>query len=168
MTQTPAAATPIPVITAAEADAYFLTTPRNTAWVAITPATMRPLLLTEAERWLRGLCPNPDAEGCCGVFSDAWAAAVSELALAIHQNPTAIIGGAAAAGPVGEVKSQKLGDLSIEFYQSRSGEAPVQASRYGPRAPLVLRALPWLGDILGCWLPSYGSGTSGVIARYRS
>jgi hypothetical protein len=44
----------------------------------------------------------------------------------------------------------------------------VQTSRYGPRAPLVLRAFPWLGDILGCWLPSYGGGTSGVINRYRS
>jgi hypothetical protein len=153
MTQTPITATTIPVVTEAQADAYFATTPRNDAWLAITPATLRPLMLTEAERWLRGLCPNPDAVGCCGDFATQWTIAVSELALAIHQSPTAIISGAASAGTVGEVKRVKLGDLEREFFQAREGQV-VQSGRYGPKAPLVLQAFPWLGDIIGCWLPS--------------
>jgi hypothetical protein len=115
------------------------------------------------------LCPNPNAEGCCGVFADQWTAAVSELALALKQNPSAVIGGAAAGGgATGEVKRQKLGDLEQEFFQARAGEAVVQTSRYGPKAPLVLQRFGWLGDLIGCWLPSYGGGSSRIIARVRS
>lgn len=160
--------TAIPVVVAPDADAYFLTTMRNAAWLAITPPT-RDLLLLEAQRWLNGLCPNPDAEGCCGDFATQWTAAVSELALALNTNPSAVIGGAASSGgAAGEVKRQKLGDLEQEFFQSRAGEAQVQTSRYGVKAPYILQRFPWLGDILHCYLPSYGGGSSGVINRYRS
>jgi hypothetical protein len=144
-----------PVITAVEADAYMATTMRNAAWLAI-PAADRGVLLLEAQRWLNGLCPNPDATGCCGDFATQWAAAVSELALALHLSPTAVISGAAAAGTTGEVKRQKLGDLEVEFFQSTPGKAVKQSSRYGPKAPYILQAFPWLGDLIGCWLPSVG------------
>lgn len=150
MTTTPPAST-IPVVTAAEADPYMATTARNPAWLAID-AVLRDNLLIEAQRWLKDLCPNPDAEGCCGVFDDAWTAAVSELALAIYQNPTAIISGASTA----QVKRVKLGDLEQEFFQTLLYG---QARRYGPKAPLVLQAFPWLGDLLGCWLPSTSART---------
>jgi hypothetical protein len=155
MTQTPTTATTIPVVTEAEADAYFATTPRNDAWLAITPATLRPLMLTEAERWLRGLCPNPDAVGCCGDFATQWTIAVSELALALKLSPAAVISGVASAGAAGEVKLVKLGDLQQEFYQPREGQV-VKSGRYGPRAPYILQAFPWLGDLIGYWLPSFG------------
>lgn len=168
MTQTPTVKTPIPVVTTAEADAYMATTLRGTAWLAIPPAD-RDLLVVEAQRWLAPLCPNPDAEGCCGVFADRWVAAVGELAMALKLSPGAVISGAASAGgPAGEVKRQKLGDLEQEFFQARANEAVIQTSRYGVKAPLVLQAFPWLGDLIGCWLPSYGGGSGGVINRYRS
>lgn len=131
------------------------TTMRNAAWLAI-PAGERDVLLLEAQRWLNGLCPNPDAEGCCGDFAAQWTAAVSELALALKLSPTAVISGAAAAGATGEVKRQKLGDLEVEFFQAVSG-AGGSTRRYGPKAPYILQAFPWLTDLLSpCWLPGVG------------
>jgi hypothetical protein len=157
----------LPTVSGAMADAYMATTIRDAAWLAI-PAGDRGILLQEAQRWLKGLCPNPNAEGCCGDFATQWTEAVSELALALKTSPTAIItGGASAGGATGEVKRQKLGDLEQEFFQARAGAVATQTSRYGPKAPAVLRAFPWLGDIIGCWIKG-GSGSGAVIARYRS
>ena len=84
--------------------------------------------------------------------------------MALHTNPTAIIG-APSSGTTGEVKSQKLGDLSIEFYQAREGAT--STGLVGSKAPLILQRFPWLFDALHCWI--HGSwGSSGVINRYRS
>jgi hypothetical protein len=147
------------------ADAYMATTIRDAAWLAI-PALERDVLLQEAQRWLKGLCPDPAAEGCCGDFATQWTEAVSELALALKLSPAAIItGGASAGGATGEIKRQKLDVLEIEFFQARAGGATTQTSRYGPKAPAVLRAFPFLGDILGCWLPAYGSNRMIPVER---
>lgn len=148
----------IPAVTTVEADAYFATTLRAPAWAAVAPN--QPLALQEATRWLMTLCPDPDADCCCGTFTEAWTAAVSELALAIHTSPTAIISGKPTGMLV--VRSQTLGDLSREFFAP--GEAP--ASRYSIRASPVLRAFPWLGDIVGCWLTK--GGGSAILDRVRS
>jgi hypothetical protein len=92
--------------------------------------------------------------------------ATAELALALHQNKTAIVGGASSAGATQLVKRQKLGDLEIEYQAPSPGT--VTGGRYGPNAPLVLQRFPWLGDLLGeCYMQgSYGS--SRIIGRVRS
>ena len=148
--------------TVVAADAYFLTSFNGAAWAALTVG-QKDLALKEAYRWLDTLCWKD--EDCCGRdFEHAFLAAVAELALALHTNPTAIIG-APSSGTTGEVKSQKLGDLSIEFYQAREGAT--STGRVGSKAPLILQRFPWLFDALHCWL--HGNwGSSGVINRYRS
>ena len=144
-TAAPSGTAVLPTVSGAMADAYMATTIRDAAWLAI-PALERDVLLQEAQRWLKGLCPDPAATGCCGDFATQWTEAVSELALALKSSPAAIItGGASAGGATGEIKRQKLGDLEQEFFQARAGTT-TQTSRYGPRAPAVLRAFPWLGD----------------------
>jgi hypothetical protein len=101
---------------------------------------------------------------CCGrVFADAWVEAVSELALALSKNPNAIIsGGVASSGSQGAIKSNKLGDLQQDFYDTKDGQH--STSKYGPHSPKVLQSFPWLGDILGCWM-NVATGGARVISR---
>ena len=168
-----------------DATAYFANSFNSAAWALLTPAE-KDTALAEASRWLETLCwkgekcdPNQpfawprkiDAKGCCGaatcaVLPAAMTQAVAELALALHLNKTAIIGGAAVAGAAQLVKRQKLGDLEIEYQAPTAGA--VTAGRYGPSAPFVLQRFPWLGDLLGeCYMQgSYGS--SRIIGRVRS
>ena len=143
-----------PVITTVEADAYFLGTPRNNEWVAIGAAD-QPIWLAESQRWLETLCVDPDTEGCCGDFTQRWTMAVSELALALFQNPNAIITGGVASGVTGETKSQKIGDLEVSYYQSVSGTGSA-TNPYGAKANPVLRAFPWVGTTLSCWIQEPG------------
>lgn len=149
----------LPVVTVADATAYFLTTPRNAEWVALTD---QQIWLNEAQKYLGQLCYDEDADCCGRVFADEWTAAVSELALALSKNPNAIIGSGATAGASGLVKRQKLGDLEVE-YDNFQGQAAV-TGKYGPQAPKVLQAFPWLGDFLGCWL-NVPTGSSRVLSR---
>ena len=149
----------LPVVTVAQADAYFLTTPRSAAWAAVADQQIQ---LNEANRWLGALCFDQTRDCCGRVFADAYTEAVSELALALSQNPTALIGGVAAAS-AGATKRQKLGDMEIEYFE---GGAAV-ATKYGPNAPLVLQRFPALGDVIGCWL-NVATGGSRIIARVRS
>ena len=153
----PAPTDALPVVSITDATAYFLKTPRNAEWVALTD---QQIWLNEAQKYLGQLCFDQDADCCGRVFTEEWIAAVSELALALSKNPTAIIGGGASAS-AGAVKRNKLGDLEQEFFAP--GESN-QGSKYGPNAPKVLQAFPWLGDILGCWL-NVATGTSRVISR---
>ncbi len=149
--------TALPVVTVPDADAYFLTTPRNAEWAAVVD---QQAWLNESQRLLTALCFD-QTKDCCGRdFATSWTEAVSELALALSKDPNAIIGGVTA--PTGQIKKQQLGDLSQEFFEGGGS-----SSRYGPNAPKVLQAFPWLGDILDCWMVgSYGS--SRVILRVRS
>jgi hypothetical protein len=151
----------LPVVTLAEADAYFLNTPRNAEWVALTD---QQIWLNEAQRLLGALCFDEKADCCGRTFATAWTEAISELALALSANPTAIIGGPGSA-PSQLVKRQKLGDLELEYQAPTAGT--VTASRYGANAPLVLQRFPWLGDVLSCWL-NVPTGSSRIIARVRS
>jgi hypothetical protein len=147
----------LPVVTVAQADAYFLTTPRNADWVAVTNHQIQ---LNEANRWLGALCFDQTRDCCGRSFDAAYTEAISELALALSANATAIIG---AASTEGKIKRAQLGGLSVEY--SEAGASTT--SRYGPRAPYVLQRFPWLGDVLGCWL-NVPTGSSRIIARVRS
>ena len=150
-----------PVVTVSDADAYFLTTPRNAEWLATGPNHQ--VWITEAQRWLNGLCYD-ETRDCCGrVFADAWVEAVSELALALSKHPDAIISSSVSStSSKGAIQSQALGDLRVSYYDTKSGQTA--ATKYGVQSPKVLQAFPWLGDIIGCWL-NVATGTSRIISR---
>ena len=148
------AVTGLPAVTVPDADAYFVTTPRNADWVAVGD---RQVWLNESQRYLGQLCFDQDAD-CCGMsFADAWKGAASELALALSKNPTAVIGSGASTS--GAVKRNKLGDLEQEFFEPVNAASKVSSS-----APLILQAFPWLTDWLGCWLQT-PTGSSRILSR---
>ena len=155
----------LPVITTVEADAYFATTPRAAAWAAVTGDP--DILLTEAQTWLAALCWDETTDCCGNDFEAAYTRAVSELALALSTNPTALIGtSAASGGATGPVKRQKLDALEIEYFEPGGSSSAASGSRFGPKAPLVLRSFPWLWDICGCWIKN--SGSNQLAYRVRS
>ena len=156
------ATTTLPVVTVPDATAYFATTPRSAEWVALTT---QQIWLDESQRYLKQLCVDQDAD-CCGMtFAEAWTATASEAALALSKDPSSVIGGGAVTSTQGAIKSQKLGDLQQDFYDTKSGQETT--AKYGKNAPIILRKFPWIGDLLGCYMTqSYGS--SRIIARVRS
>lgn len=153
----------LPTITRAMADTYFATTPRLAQWNTLTVAEMD-TYLSEAQIWLKTLCWDEKASCCGNTFDQQFTRAVSELALALHGNPTALISGSAATAATGPVKRQKLGDLEVEYFDSRSSGSTATAT--APKGPLVLQKFPWLKDIIGCFLTYTGSNS--LIRRVRS
>jgi hypothetical protein len=146
----------LPVIDVTDALTYFTGTVREAAWTAVVDPDAQ---LNEAQRWLASLCWD-ETKDCCGRdFQDAYLSAVCELALALSANPTAIIGGGSSGGAI---KKAQLGGLSVEYFEGGAGAQTVNA-----KAPAVIRAFPWLMDILGCWLKT-PTGDSRIIARVRS
>ena len=150
-------------VSIADADAYFVTTPRDAEWTAVAT---KEVWLNEAYRLLTGICYDQTRDCCGRDFGAAWTAANSELALALSKNPNAIIGGGGSTAS-GLVKRQKLGDLEVE-YHAPTGGATVVTSKYGPTDPIVLQQFPFLGDLLGCWMTLTKSSGTRVIARVRS
>ena len=73
-----------------------------------------------------------------------------------------MIGGGAVTSTQGAIKSQKLGDLQQDFYDTKSGQETT--AKYGKNAPIILRKFPWIGDMLGCYM-TQGYGSSRVISR---
>ena len=165
-----------------DADDYFVHTMRGTEWGALSTGE-KTLSLQEATRWLETLCykgekcsstqtfkwprKNASSDCCsevvCTTLPPKMVEATCELALALHNNPTSLLGGGPAASTTGSVKRQKLGDLEQEFFEPSSGD-----SRYGPSDPMVLQVYPWLGDLLGeCYLQG-SFGSSRILARVRS
>lgn len=149
----------LPVVTVPNADAYFLTTPRSAEWVAVAD---QQIWLNESQRYLGQLCVDQDAD-CCGMsFADAWTSTVSEVALALSKDSTAVIGGVSSIGTTGAIKSQKLGDLQQDFYDAKGWQSG--GSKYGPNAPAILQKFSWIDDLLGCYMiSSYGS--SRILSR---
>jgi hypothetical protein len=97
----------------------------------------------------------------CTTLPPAIVQATAELALALHQNKTAIIGGSSSSGAI---RRAQLGGLSVEYFEGGAGSA----SKYGANAPLLLQRFPWLGDLLGeCYMDG-SFGRSRIIARVRS
>lgn len=140
------------------ADDYFSYTLRDAAWQAVA-APQKQAGLWEAQQRLLELEPDPTKTTCGDNFAGAWIAASSELALALINNPDAIIAGGTAQ-PLA-VRRNKLGDLEQEFGTPADG----MSSRYGLSSPLLLQKFPWLGEIIGCWISRSGSN---VLNRYRS
>lgn len=155
----------LPLITTAMANTYFATTPRDAQWAAITGAEQA-ISLTEAQTWLGQLCWDQKATCCGNTFDASYTRAVSELALALHSNPTALIGGAAATAALGPVKRQKLDALEVEYFDPRGSGSTATATAPTAKGPLVLQRFPWLKDIIGCFLTNTGS--SNLIRRVRS
>ena len=155
----------LPLITTAMADTYFATTPRDAQWRAISGAEQA-ISLTEAQTWLGQLCWDQAATCCGNTFDASYTRAVSELALALHGNPTALIGTGAATSATGPVKRQKLGDLEVEYFDSRGSGSTATATAPTAKGTLVLQRFPWLRDILQCWL--INTGSSNLIRRVRS
>ena len=77
-----------PAVSIADADAYFVTTPRNAEWVAVTD---KEVWLNEAYRLLTAICYDPSRDCCGRSFADAWTAANSELALALSRLPRSLL-----------------------------------------------------------------------------
>jgi hypothetical protein len=175
-------------LSVADADAYFAASFNNAAWTALTQAE-KEIALQEATRWLETLCyggdkcdaaqplkwPRCNIE-CCGVTADcgsippALVQATAELALALHKNPTAIIGGGsggvgAATGPV---KRQKLDALEVEYFDPRTVTTSSTPTHVSPTDPLVIQTFPWLKDLLKCWAEFTSSTGSGLVYRVRS
>ena len=148
-----------PVVTVPDATAHFATTPRSAEWAAVTT---QQIWLDESQRYLKQLCVDETAD-CCGMtFAEAWTATVSEVALALSKDSTAVIGGGAVTSTQGAIKSQKLGDLQQDFYDTKSGQETT--AKYGKNAPMILQKFPWIGDLLGCYMTgSYGS--SRILSR---
>ena len=155
----------LPLITPAMANTYFATTPRDAQWSAIRGADQT-ISLTEAQTWLGQLCWNTTADCCGNTFDASYTRAVSELALALHSNPTALIGGGAATAALGPVKRQKLDALEVEYFDPRGSGSTATATAPTAKGPLVLQRFPWLKDIIGCFLTNTGS--SNLIRRVRS
>ena len=166
----------------ADADTYFATSFNAATWTALSSAE-KTVALTEATRWLEALCwkgekcsktqplawPRKlDAAGCCGALvctalPEAMVQATAELALGLHQNKTAIIGGTASTGTTGAIKRSKLGEMEQEYFEPASGAS--SGGKVGPTAPLILQRFPWLTDLLGPCLLNVATGSSRVLSR---
>ena len=149
----------LPMVTVPDATTYFLTTPRNAEWVALTD---QQIWLNESQRYLGQLCFDQDADCCGKTFADAWKGAASELALALSKNTTAVIGSGASTGTTGAIKEQKLGDLMQSYYDVK--DQPTSATKVSSSAPLILQAFPLLTDWLCCWLQT-PTGSSRILSR---
>lgn len=169
----PAGSSYVPV---ADADIYFADSFNNAAWMALTTAE-KTVALAEATRWLEALCWNGekcdpaqpmqwprkiDAAGCCNAvvcttLPAALVQATSELALALHKDQTAVIGG---GGTNNAIKTATLGGLSVTYKDDASATTKVSSS-----APLILQKFPWLVDLLSPCLLKTSSGSARILHR---
>lgn len=119
--------------------------------------------LEQALQWPRHDASCKGVTAVCTAIPFPIQQACAMLALQLHSNPNSIISG----GPVsskGPVKREKLGDLEMEYFDPRAQES---GEKISDSAPIVIKAYPWLVDLLNCWLlSSYGVG--GTILRVRS
>lgn len=164
------------------ADAYADNQYWADEWTALTDDE-KAISLISATKWLETLpwgsgtrCeddqrlswPRKDAK-CDGALSTCAAipyriqAAEVELAHKLALDPDAITGGDANSSPAGTfVSKQQLGDLVIEYNQFRGD---VSSSCDDCDNPAVIKAFPWLDDLLGCYLGSIASGAGRVLTR---
>lgn len=168
------------------ADAYYLGTMQEAAWAALTtaekeaalmaatsgletleyagtrcaPSTDDPLL-DQSLQWPRFGATCKGITAVCTMLPKEIVAATSFLALSLHMNPPSI--GAPATGSTGAIQSQKLGDLSISYYDVREGAS----TKVDASAPLILQQYPILVDMLGCWSAT-STGSASIATRVRS
>lgn len=165
----------------ADADTYFIDTPRHAEWFALSVGE-KTVALHSATRALEGLCylgepcsptqplkwPRVIAATNCCTAADCTTIpkelveATCELALQLHNNPNILLTvQTATTGTF--VKRQKLGDLEVEFDQFAAGTANGSAA---PKGPAVLTTFPWLKDVLRCYYS--GAANSNLMLRVRS
>ena len=139
----------LPVFTVQDLDDYFVHSFNGPEWSNLTPE-QKALASAEGQRWLQGLCWDLTADCCGHDFESAYLRAAAELALALHRNPTAMIGGTAATAATGTIKKQKVDVLEVEYYPTTDANT-ASDGRLSPRSPLLFRRFPWLLDLIGCW-----------------
>jgi len=172
-------------ITLAEATAIAANEPFADEWAATSDDTLVVALLT-ATRWLETLTykgsrctatqrlkwPRSGAV-CDGVTSDCSSIPFdiqeAEVILAWtwvkypDQFPGASSGGATQTGTY--VKRNKLGDLEQEFDVYPAGTGSESCDTCGQ--PAIIKAFPWLTDLLGCWAETTTSENK-ILLRVRS
>jgi hypothetical protein len=168
-----------PPLTLAEVNAYFVVSQNAAAWAALTDP-QKNLAIALSTQWLETLEWNgekadPLQEGklprvgvtCNGIEATAdelpfsVGMAFCELALAIHRNGGALIPAEAAEGVSGLTKQERIeGALTVEYF------APAVRLSSGAKEsdPALIKAFPWLRDMLTCWVDF---GDSRMIRRYR-
>jgi hypothetical protein len=172
-------------ITLEEAEAYFAGGLMAEDWAEVAN---QEAALREAARWLNtlpwvGECcvagrhlswPRQGATCCCeDAACDMVPAQVrqaqAELALQLGANPALLTGGVGVVQTAdrGPVKRQKLGDLEQEFFDPRGSDSAAVGAA-DSNAPTLLQKLPWVADMLGCWITKTSTGSSRIIGRVRS
>jgi len=103
-----------------------------------------------------------DTELVCYVLPKGIEVAFCELAAALGANPTLLFGAAPVTVPTGlYISEEHLGEMGHSFAAFSPGAAGV---KYTANAPILLQKLPWMGQLLECWL--VGSfGASRVLSR---
>jgi hypothetical protein len=158
----------------ADADDYFIHSFNHAEWMAL-PVGQKTIALQEATRLLEGLCyqgercdasqpfqwPRKiDGSGCCAAVTcvtlpPQMIQATAELALQLHKNQSAIIGG----GSSQQIKSASLGSMSVTYADGATN------TKVSATAPLVLQRFPWLVDVLGPCLMKTSAGGGRVLHR---
>jgi hypothetical protein len=171
---------PSPYPTVAEVTTYLMSVRPGSPWETLTPeqqaaAAQQATIQMENLCWEGYRCdadqsfawPRTGAICCetelsCDVLMPAGVqVAFCELAAALGANPMLLFGSAPVAVPTGlYVSDQRLGDLGQSFAAFSAGSGP----KYGVQAPMLFQKLPWMGELLGCWV--VGSwGASRVLSR---
>lgn len=112
--------------------------------------------------WPREGATCCETELSCEVLPKGIEVAFCELAAALAVNPTLLFGAAPTTVPTGlYVSDQRLGELGQSFAAFPAGSS---GTKYGANAPMLFQRLPWMGELLGCWV--VGSwGASRVLSR---
>jgi hypothetical protein len=112
--------------------------------------------------WPRTGATCCDQELSCEVLPANIQVAFCELAAALGANPTLLFGAAPTTVPTGlYVSDQRLGELGQSFAAFPAGGG---GTKYGVRAPMLFQRLPWMGELLECWV--VGSwGAARVLSR---
>lgn len=119
--------------------------------------------LEQALQWPRSGASCKGVTATCAAIPFPVQQACAMLALQLNDNPNSIIPGVPTSSK-GPVRREKLGDLEVAYFDPRINEG---GEKISDSAPIVIKAYPWLVDLLNCWLlTSYGVG--GTILRVRS
>ena len=168
-----------PPLTLAEVDAYFVASQNAAAWAELTDPE-KTLAIGQATAWIETLNWNGEKADplqtgklprvgvtCNGIEATAdelpygVGMAFCELALALHRNQGALVPAEAAEGASGLTKQERVeGAVTIEYFP------PAARLSNGTKEtdPALIRAFPWLRDMLACWVDF---GDSRMIRRYR-
>ncbi len=169
-----------PYPTVEDVAAYLATVRPGSPWETLTPeqqaaGVAQTVIQFESLCWQGSRCevdqpyawPRTGAACCeteltCDALPKGVEVAFCELAAALGANPTLLFGAAPSTVPTGlYVSSNRLGELSQQFAAFPAGGG---GTKYGVRAPLLFQKLPWMGELLECWV--VGSwGASRVLSR---